>query len=204
MTINSLFTNRDYALQHIANCSIRNTPERVQVYLSALELYRIKLSFTPKELTAKLYDHLSPATVYNTIVFFRRIGILNDEEEATMFNRKTLPDILKQNESNAMPIEKDEEKYIVVSISSLGKPKTLANAIRSAKIMDEATAIVRVVHVIRPTGKKKYYAIVEDKASKLYHKKVVIGTENKDGMVRCRIDGTKQHDYVHTSKLRRV
>lgn len=114
-------------------------------------------------------------------------------------NYKNLGQILQENSRDIAMIGKSmmEEDYIVIPESLCGKTMSYNEAMEKASNAGVPVCIVKVMGHFE-NGKK--YGIVRHPLSRLNGKKVALGRENKDGLIRCvDLERSTNVEYVHKS-----
>lgn len=117
-------------------------------------------------------------------------------------NFKDLAEILNEQGSQISRIGKAlmEENYAVIPVSLCNSTMSYNEAL--AKV-NEAGVPVCIVKVMQYVEKGQKYGIVKHTLSRLNGKKVQLGKENENGLIRCvDLDRRTNVDYVHKSFIK--
>lgn len=202
MKVNKLFKDRQAGIDHINNCSVRNTPERILVFDRIITLSTMFPVFQMKDIVLICDKVLSAATVYNCVAFFKKIGIVSEETSELPLSKKSLAQIIEENATQSEILTKNADKvFAFVKVKSIGKLYSLDEIEKLAPLMGDDVAIIKVYRLLTQPQKSKY-GIVWDKSSKIYGKKVKLGVMNEDGIIRCTPINSKQFDYIHKSFIK--
>ena len=120
----------------------------------------------------------------------------------TVNNYKDLGQIILENANDLAKIGQAMQSniYSAIPLSLCKKRLSYDEALEVVNKSNEPMCIVRIMYTIE---KGQKFGIVNKTNSPLYRKKVVLGRENENGLVRCSdVDRRGNVDYIHKSFIK--
>lgn len=120
----------------------------------------------------------------------------------TVNNYKDLGQIILENANDLAKIGQamQSDVYAAIPVSLCKQKKSYDEAMEAVNKSTESMCIVRIMYTVE---KGQKFGIVNKTNSPLYRKKVVLGRENENGLVRCSdVDRRRNVDYIHKSFIK--